>query len=307
MVNDQDQTWLAELGLSACTETARDHTVAELARFHTRPPTPTGCIFESNVVYGVAGRPPRPLCLDVYRRVDGATVRPGVLFVHGGSWAEGHRYAHIRRACLLAAEGWVTATMSYRLSGEARWPAQIVDVKCALRWMRAESHWLGLDPSRLAVAGSSAGGHLAAMAALSPGRFRGDDGGSATQHDSHSDEVSAAVLWYPVTDLNASKAFRDPVFALIGSRRRRRLGAASPVSNVLAGAPPILSMTGERDDLVPVSSVVRFHEELTRAGIRNQLHVYPDAGHAFNFHPVSWNDSYVHCRDFLCDVLGPLG
>jgi acetyl esterase len=305
-VNDQDRSWASALGLSADSETARDNTVDELVRFHTRPPTPAGCIFEANVVYGMAGRPPRPLHLDAYRHQDGgATLRPGVLFVHGGSWAEGHRYAHIRRACLLAAEGFVTATMSYRLSGEARWPAQIVDVKCALRFMRAESRWLGLDPNRLAIAGSSAGGHLAAMAALTPGRF-GGDGGPATQHASHSDEVSAAVLWYPVIDLNASKALRDPVFALIGSRRRRRLAAASPLGHVLAGAPPVLSMIGERDDLVPMSSAVHFHEELTRAGVRNQLQVYPDAGHAFDFDPVPWNDSYAHCRNFLSDVLGPL-
>jgi acetyl esterase/lipase len=304
-VTQQDESWLAELDhLPPEHEVAPGVTVAQLAQFHSRPPTPPGCAFEPDVVYGAAGPGGRPLHLDVYRRTTPGPPRPGVLFVHGGSWADGHRYTHIRRACLLAGEGWVTATMSYRLSGEARWPAPLADVKCALRWMRSQAAWLGLDRHRLAVAGNSAGGHLAAMAALTPGELPPQELLPAELSE-QSDAVAAAVLWYPVTDLDAVPALRRQVQALLGGRRRRLRSSASPVDNVSAAAPPILSMTGSDDDVVPVASVVRFHQVLTQAGCPNALHVYPGAGHAFDFLPELWEDSFTRCKDFLGQVLGP--
>lgn len=287
-VTDQDETWLAQLGeLSPDAEVSPGLTVSDLARFHARPPTPPGCVFRPDVAYGapdVADVPARRL--DVYCFPDGPSPRAGVLFVHGGSWAEGHRYAHIRRACLLARSGWVAATMSYRLSGEATWPAPLEDVTMAWAWMRANAGALGLDPGRLAVAGNSAGGQLAAMAALA------------------AEGPAAAVLWYPVVDLGASAGLRPAVRALLGGRRRR-LGPPSPVNHVRAGAPPVITFTGDADDLVPVESVVRFHRELSSAGVTNELHVYPGAGHAFDFHPDAWADSFDKARAFLERVLGP--
>lgn len=305
-MTEQDESWLTELGqLPANTEIVSGVTVAQLARFHARPPTPPGCSFESNVIYATAGPNGRPLHLDAYRQTTHTSPRPGVLFVHGGSWADGHRYTHIRRACLLAAEGWVTATMSYRLSGEARWPAALADVKSALRWMRSEAKWLGVDCGRLAVAGNSAGGHLAAMAALTPGELPHGKSGKPIAHSDQSDAAAAAVLWYPVTDLEAVTGLQNHVQALLGTRRRRRRALASPLHYVSAASPPTLTLIGADDDIVPVTSAIRFHDALTRMDVRNALHVYPHAGHAFDFLPELWEDSFTRCKQFLEGVLGP--
>lgn len=303
-MTDQDDTWLAEMaGLSPDEEVIPGVTVAQLAAFHARPPTPSGCAFEPDVAYTTDQEGHRR-CLDAYRHPGSLIGRPGVLFVHGGGWERGHRYSHIRRACLLAGAGWVTATMSYRLSSEATWPAPLADVKAALRWMRARATWLGLDPDRLAIAGDSAGAHLAAMAALAPGPLPRGTSQAAIDHAEQPDVVSAAALWCPLTHLAEVPGLRQQVTALIGSARRKALTSASPIAHVSPGAPPVVSFAGAADAVVPVESVVRFHDALSKAGVPNQLHVYPNAGHAFDFDPALWDDTFDKFMAFLLRFVG---
>lgn len=287
-MTQQDDSWLAELrSRPSAEEVAPGLTVATLMEFHARPPTPPGTRFEPDVVYATVGPDARPLHLDVYRRPDDPGPRPGIIFVHGGGWKTGHRYSHIRRACLLAAHGWVAATISYRLSSEAGWPAPLDDVRAAISWMRANASWLGLDAGRLVVAGDSAGAHLATMAGL-----QAPSG------------VAALALWYPVTDLASVPGLDADVTSLMGTNRRRRLAAASPVSHVGPGAPPVVSFAGEEDAVVPLATVSRFHELLSAADIDNELHVYRGVGHAFDFVPDLWQDSFDKCRRFLDRVVG---
>ena len=118
---------------------------------------------EEAVKIGTAGQ--EPLLADIFLPPKKELNRPAILFVHGGGWIEGDRSQLRGYGILLARLGFVTMCNSYRLSNEAHWPAQIQDVKCAIRYLRANAQKLGIDPERIGVSGNSAGGHLSLMAA----------------------------------------------------------------------------------------------------------------------------------------------
>jgi acetyl esterase len=264
----------------------------------TTPPAPTGYVHEPNVVYGTAGRDGRPLTLHLYRPVDIATPRPGVVFVHGGGFQEGFPEMLTRYAGFLAAEGYVTAAIRYRLSGEACWPAPVEDAKCAVRWMRANARSLGVDPGRIAVAGNSAGGNLAAMVSTTPGRFEGEGG-----HDGVSSAVSAAVLWYPAVDLRPSRT--GPILHAIVDKLFGQEGVTDDVA--VAGsplvyvdeAPPTLTFTGDADPLVTPDGAIAYHARLDEIGVPNQLTIVPGVGHSFDFSLARWDECFASMRSFL--------
>jgi acetyl esterase/lipase len=238
---------------------------------------PPGLEWQENVVYGTAGATGRDLTLDLYkgRRGDG---RPAVLFIHGGGWQAGFPLLFAHHAHALATEGFVAATMSYRFASEAPWPAALEDAKCAVRWLRAHAGELGVDPDRIAVAGGSAGGHLAAMVALTPGRYEGAGGWPDERSD-----VQAAVLLNPALDLRPTPGeapnLRAAFVAFLGTDDPAVAAAASPMSCALAGAPPILTRVGSDDRSTPPATCEAFHAKLTEAGVENELQIVPGIGH----------------------------
>lgn len=120
-------------------------------RLELAPATaPAGCQLKPDVMYGTAEAGGRDLTLHLYTH-DSGGARPGVVFVHGGGWANGHPNSMSGLASTVAGVGNVTATISYRLSGEARWPAAVEDAKCAVRWLRAHADEIGVDPARIAI------------------------------------------------------------------------------------------------------------------------------------------------------------
>src|SRR4051794_16957752 len=159
-------------------------------------------------VPSAATRGVRPLELDVYLPADGAGPVPVVVFLHGGGWQVGSRhsagpgYRGARPGPFeaIAQAGIAVASLDYRLSGEAIWPAQLHDAKAAVRWLRARSAELGIDPERVAAWGESAGGHLAELLGLSgeDAALEGDVGITGT-----SSRVSAVVAWYAPSDVGA--------------------------------------------------------------------------------------------------------
>jgi acetyl esterase/lipase len=235
----------------------------------------------------------RPLELDLYLPADPATAVPVVVFLHGGGWRVGSRhsagpaFAGARPSPFerLAERGIAVASVDYRLSGEARWPAQLHDAKAAVRWLRARADELGLDGGRVAAWGESAGGHLAALLGLTGADLDGDVGilGPPTA-------VSAVVAWYPPTDLPglAKDLGADPHAA--DSREAQLVGAplpdvpelatqASPATHVRPGAPPFLLLHGRNDHLVPCAQSERFHTLLRDAGIDVEFETYDGADH----------------------------
>jgi acetyl esterase/lipase len=233
---------------------------------------------EDGVVFGRAGS--RDLRCDLFFPPDSAGERVGVVLVHGGAWAKGDRSQLRSYGIRLARQGILCAAVEYRLSGEAKWPAQIHDVKAAIRYLRANSRELGVDPSKICVSGHSAGGHLALMAAATPNlaEFEGHGG-----HPDAGSEVAACIAFYPPTQLYGQRppsSYAPGLFeAGAGEEIARR---ASPIAYARKDFPPTLLLHGNRDELVPWSESANLHRALAEAGAGVELHLYNGAPHAFD-------------------------
>ena len=234
---------------------------------------------EEGVVVGTGGG--RELKADVFTPPAGASNGTGVLLVHGGGWQSGDRSQLRGYGILLGRIGYTCVTCEYRLSAEAKWPAQIHDVKAALRWMRANSNRLGIDPAKIAVSGNSAGGHLSLMIAGTPqvAEFEGDGGNPGVATD-----VAACIAFYgPALLGRPGAALADVVRNLLGGNpTAAQIDAASPISHVSASWPPTMLITGNQDQLVPDESSFVMYRALTDAGAKAELHVYEGAPHAFD-------------------------
>ena len=217
----------------------------------------------------------RPLSMDL-AVPEGPGPHPLVVYVHGGGFLIGTpKYDNptlraVRMRPRLLEAGYAVARISYRLAGEAHWPAQLHDCQAAVRYLRTKAGVFGLDAGRFAVLGESAGGHLACMTALA------GEGETAVQ---------AAVNWYGVTDFTAlEEDAESPIPRLMGMNRSEAPEAwrdASPVHNVRPGAPPFLHQHGDRDRVVALSQAEALHDALTRAGVPSTLEVIDGADHCF--------------------------
>lgn len=240
---------------------------------------------DEGVVFGRGGG--RDLKCDVFMPPQQGAGRPGVLLVHGGGWRQGDRSQLRGYGILLGRLGYVCVACEYRLSGEAKWPAQIHDVKAALRWMRANASNLGIDPKKIAVEGNSAGGHLSLMIAGTPNmpEFEGDGGNAGVPTD-----VAACIAFYAPTRFRRPgvdmSQLRDAVAFLFGADvTEETVDKASPIEHAKGGFPPTMLLTGNTDQLVDYRESVRMHRALADAGVPAELHVFDGLPHAFDAMP----------------------
>ena len=170
----------------------------------------------------------------------------------------------------------------YRLTPESAWPAQIHDVKAAVRWMRANAAMLRIDPTRIAAEGHSAGAHLALLAAGTPGmaEFEGEGGNPDV-----SSALAAVVGVYPpvVFQFGGSHVSGSvPADALLGAAATQALtDAAGPLAYVSSQFPPTFLLHGTTDKVVPPSASLRMYEALSAAGAQVELHMYSQLPHGF--------------------------
>lgn len=243
-------------------------------------------IVETDVEYGRAGQ--RVLKLDVIRPVQpSAKQLPAIVWIHGGGWAKGDKSSGRSRVGPFVASGnFVGFSVGYRLSGEAIWPAQIHDCKAAIRWLRANAERYGVDPERIGVWGSSAGGHLVNMLGVSGG-IRDLEGECGTP--GQSSRVRCVVSFCGPTEFLAAKRVqggREPsaVSALLGGpldEKKAEARQASPVTYVSAEAPPFLLVHGTADTTVPFQQAERFNDALRKAGAEVTLVPIQGGGHGF--------------------------
>jgi acetyl esterase/lipase len=232
---------------------------------------------QDDVVFGTGGG--RELRCDVFTPPDARTDRPAVLLIHGGGWFGGDRSQLRGYGVQLARFGFVCVCPEYRLSGEAIWPAQIHDVKAALRWLRANAASLGVDQDKIAVSGNSAGAHLALMLGATPNVsvFEGKGG-----HEGVPTTCAAVVAIYPPTLLRVGE-IGDAIAQLLGGKASREAeDAASPITYAHRHFPPTLLIHGNADAVVPVEASFSMYKTLADAGAQVELHIYDGAPHAFD-------------------------
>jgi acetyl esterase/lipase len=206
-----------------------------------------------------------------------------IVWVHGGGWISGDEDLPPSHPVLRqVARGYAVASVEYRLSPEAIFPAQIEDCKAAVRWLRGNAGAHGLDPQRFAAWGSSAGGHLVALLGTSDGVASLENGSQG--HAAQSSRVQAVVDWYGPADFTMSSigGGDDKGSQMLGCDpvncpEQARL--ASPAAHVDPTDPPFLIQHGTADRVVDVQQSVRLAEALRAAGVPVTLDVLPGAGH----------------------------
>jgi acetyl esterase/lipase len=237
---------------------------------------------QRDVEYGRAGD--RSLKLDlVYPKSASDKPRPVVVFIHGGGWQGGSKSAGIPQLAMLALkEDYFCASVDYRLSGEAIWPAPIHDCKAAIRWLRAKAKKYNLDPDKIGVWGSSAGGHLVSLLGTSGGvkELEGPCGSP-----DQSSRVTCVVDFCGPSDFSAiseSSGAVAPVTRLLGGpleEKKDEAKAASPVTYVSHDDPPFLIVHGDEDHLVPMRQAETLHAALQKAGVSSILLKVEGCGH----------------------------
>jgi len=232
------------------------------------------------------------LRLDVYRPRSGGKNLPVVLHVHGGGWTLGSKDDQGKPlAYRLASHGFVVVSANYRLSPRFTFPDHLIDVKSAIRWIREHASEYGADPTFLAITGGSAGGHLAALAALTP-----NDPAYQPGFEDVDTSLSACVPFYGVYDFTDRKGiWKNTLLLPLLQRRvmkkklrdaREDFERASPVFRVRSDAPPFFVIHGDKDSLVPVEEARLFVKDLRTISKAPVLYAeLPGAQHAFEVFP----------------------
>lgn len=228
------------------------------------------------------------LALPVKRKSD--RPLPVVAFIHGGGWRKGSKNNGLRRIIpFLHAGGYAGVSIGYRLSDEAQWPAQIHDCKAAIRWIKANAAKYNLDPHRIAVYGTSAGGHLVAMLGVSANVAYLN--GILGPHAGEDTRVACVVDYFGPTELltmddhpgkMVHNAPDSPESLLIGGaiqKNKVKTNQASPITHVSADDAPILICHGTDDKLVPYPQSVDFHAKLKKAGVNSTFITVEGGGH----------------------------
>jgi acetyl esterase/lipase len=243
-----------------------------------------------NLAYGPYGRRNQ---LDIYRsRARAADARPApvLLQIHGGAWIIGDKSQQGLPLMLhLAAEGWVCVAINYRLSPRATWPEHLVDCKRALAWVREHIAEYGGDPDLICVTGGSAGGHLAAMTALTANEAK-----YQPDFEAADTSVAACVPFYGVYDFTAlfdgsrasdraARLLARWVMKTTPDADRKVFEDASPVHHLRPDAPPFFVIHGTKDNLAPVAQARTFVERLRESSHEPVLYAeVPGASHAFD-------------------------
>jgi acetyl esterase/lipase len=269
---------LAALSLTAATTRGQD-------------PNPVG--IHRDLIYASPGNVPQRL--DLYLPAGLPSPPPLVIYIHGGGWEAGSKSNPMMLP--LTRLGFALASIDYRLSQVAIWPAQVTDCKAAVRWLRAHASAYGYDGSRIGVVGASAGGHLAALLGTTANnpKLEGDEGNPGV-----SSAVQAVVDYFGPADFTslfkqvtpAQRANLDnPVTHLFGtplwddgpvSNELAAAREASPVTYVSASSCPFFIVHGDRDPVVPLAQSIELNDALKKAGVDSTLVIVRGGGHGFN-------------------------
>lgn len=217
---------------------------------------------------------------------------PLIVHIHGGGWMGGSKFPCDAR--MMTAQGYVVASVEYRFSQVAKFPAQIQDCQAAIRWLRANAQRYHINPERVGVMGGSAGGHLSALVGVTGGKKvfaaigGNEDKSDAVQCvcDIFGPKNFASVMEQAEKDKNVKNIFKfntpsDPYSELIGTKLsdREKTAAVSPITYVDKNSPPTLILHGTHDALVPFAQSEEFEAAMKNSGANVWLQKFPGAGH----------------------------
>jgi acetyl esterase/lipase len=235
-------------------------------------------LYRPNIVYRTVNS--TDLKLDVITTGSDSGPRPVVIFFHGGGWGAGSKDNHLLKLMPYLSHGMDGVNVEYRLAQQAHAPAAVEDCRCALRWVVQHAKDYGFDPSKIVITGESAGGHLALMT----GMLKAADGfdyscdGVPNQWGAHGEsneaKIAAIVNFFGITDvaeLLQPQYLTNIAIRWLGSPDLDLAKRLSPINYVRHDLPPIISIHGDKDTIVPYGQAVRLHQSLEQAGVVNQL------------------------------------
>lgn len=256
--------------------------------------------------YAGNSNPKQAVDLYLPHKRNGEKPLPVVALIHGGGWVNGDRKGYAATAIQLARTGnYAAVAVGYRLTNEAHWPEQIYDCKAAIRWIRGHAKEFGLDAGRIAVWGSSAGGHLSSLLGTSGG-VKELEGALGSCLD-ESTRVSCVVNQCGPEDFTKPLMFDkegkpvvkdDAVIGLLGGtyeEKHAEAVAASPLTYVSADDPPFFTIQGTKDQRVDYQNALAIHAALTKAGVPSLLQPIEGGGHGSVGHP----DAVARAKQFL--------
>ena len=238
--------------------------------------------------------------LDLYLPAASDKPSPIIIYIHGGGWMAGNK-----NGCLSSGEvarGYAAASLNYRLTGQAIWPAQIQDCQAAIRWLRANAKKYNLDPDKFGVWGDSAGGHLSALLGTAGGKNAFPAIG---ENKDQSDRVQAVCDWYGPTDFltiasqmpaddhlhpNSPHSAVSLLFGGTVAEHKEMALAASPVHYVDKDSPPFLIEHGTVDNVVPIAQSEELAADLKKVGVEVTLNKVEGKGHGDGMTPKGWLD-----------------
>lgn len=262
---------------------------------------------QPNITYSIANNSESKL--DLYLPRNRSTPIPTIICFHGGGWVGGQKERNVLHLLPYLSLGWSVINVEYRLARNSLAPAAVVDCRCALRWVTSHAKEYNLDPSKIVLTGVSAGGHLALITAMLPAQSifdrqcPADDSIRWKEATEPQVKIAAIINWYGITDVRDlldgpnAKHYAIEWFGSM-SNREELARQVSPISYVRAGLPPILTIQGDSDNIVPYSQTVRLHTALDKAGVPNQLVTIRGGKHG-GFSRQEILHGYAVIREFL--------
>jgi acetyl esterase/lipase len=257
-----------------------------------------------DIVYNTANN--TPLKLDVWYPNESKTPTPTLVYIHGGGWIFGTKETSVLQFLPFLEKGWRVVNVEYRMASNTLAPAAVEDTRCALRWVYRNAKEWNFDTSKIVLTGHSAGGHLSLITGMLPDGTALDNNCYAVeQFGDVKMRVAGIINWYGITDVNdiiqgPNVKNYGPMW--VGSQPDAADIAkrVSPLTYVRAGLPPILTIHGDKDEVVPYTQATRLHEALDKVKVINQLYTVKDGGHG-QFSQADYVKAYEVVWKFLKD------